>query len=122
MLYRTPSPSRKTQPLDVLDESVTNKRFQTDQMINCIPFAPEATLEVRNKTITFQKPYQAGINHTFQRFTKTTSKGNVTVIRCISIILPRLRNGNYSGLFPTSWELTTNPNLIECLEKEILQT
>ena len=68
MLYHKPSPSRKTQPLDFfLDASFTNKRFQTDEMINCTPFTPEATLEVSNKTITFQKPYQAGI------------KGSVTV-------------------------------------------
>ena len=66
MLYRKPSPSRKIQPLDVLfDEGFTHKGFQTDQMINCTPFAPEATLKVCNKTIAFQKPYQAGINHTF---------------------------------------------------------
>ena len=66
MLYRKPSPSRKIQQLDVLfDEGFTNKRFQTDQVINCTSFAPEATLEVSYKTVTFQKPYQAGINHTF---------------------------------------------------------
>ena len=102
-----------------LNESFTNKRFQTDQMVNCTPFAPLATLEVSNKTVTFQKPYQASINHTFQCFTKATSKGNWAVIRWISVILSRLRNGNYSGLFPTSWKLTTNPNLIKRLEKEI---
>ena len=48
-----------------LNESFTNKRFQTDQMINCTPLAPEATLEISNEAISFQKPYQAGINHTF---------------------------------------------------------
>ena len=34
-------------------------------MINCTPFAPEATLEISNEAITFQKSYQAGINHAF---------------------------------------------------------
>ena len=105
-----------------LNESFPNKRFQTDQVINCTPIAPKATLEVSNKTVTFQKPYQAIIYHTFQCFTKATSKSNWTVIRWISIILSRLRNGNYCGLFPTRWKLTTNPNLIKRLEKEILKT
>ena len=34
-----------------LDECFTNKRFKTDKMINCTSFAPEATLEVSNKTL-----------------------------------------------------------------------
>ena len=38
-----------------LNKGFTNKRFQTDQMVNCTSFAPEATLEVSNKTVTFQK-------------------------------------------------------------------
>ena len=95
----------------LLNESFTNKRFQTDQMINCTPFAPDATLEVSNKTVTFQKTYQC--------FTKATSKSYWTVIRWISIILSRLRNVNYSGLFSTCWKPTTNPNPIKRLEKEI---
>ena len=91
-------------------------------MINCTLLASEATLEVSNKTVTFQKPYRASINHTFQCFTKATSKNNWTVIRWISIILSRLRNGNYSSPFPTSWKLTTNLNLIKRLEMEISRT
>ena len=32
-----------------LDESFTNKPFQTDHMIDSTPFAPEATLEISNE-------------------------------------------------------------------------
>ena len=89
----------------IFDEGFTNKRFQADQMINYTPFAPETTLKISNKTIAFHKAFQAGSDHAFNSFTKTTIKNNWTVIRWVSIILSRLRN--YSDIFPSSWKLTT---------------
>ena len=70
---------------------------------------PEATLVVsnlKNKTIAFQKQNKTGINNMFLSFTKATSQSNWTVIRWISIILSRLSNRNYNGLFPTNLPLT----------------
>ena len=87
----------------IFDEGFTNKRFQADQMINFTPFAPETTLKVSNKTIAFQKAFQAGSDHAFNSSIKTTSKSDLTAIRWVSIILSRLRN--YSDIFPSSWKL-----------------
>ena len=82
-----------------LNESFTNKRFQTDLMTNCTTLAPETTLEVSNKAVTFQKTYQANFNHTFQCFTKATSMSNWAVMRWISIILLVLGMGIIMACF-----------------------
>ena len=53
------------------NEGISNKRFKTNEMIQRTVVLPEAALLLGKKTLRFEGPHEASIDHPLHRFTQT---------------------------------------------------